>query len=276
MATFVLQSMGCEVAAINTVNFMLDPVMGDQGKLYVSDTVVPVYKTLLPHADLILPNQFEAETLTDLPINSLSTLANVIRHLHNTHSVPHVLITSLVLPDTPADTLTLIGSSCTASSQPRLFRITIPHLPCFFSGTGDMFAALLITRLREVSAADGLLNTRSWMPADEIPATETPLARATEKVLASMQVVLEKTIEAMDEELKEGMKSGLSGKTDLDGEGNQDNGEEKRMYLARTKASEVRVVANAQALREPDLRDGKYRAVEVVVEELGGEERDRS
>lgn len=35
--------------------------MGDQGRLYVSEGVVPVYKTLLPYADLIVPNQFEAE-----------------------------------------------------------------------------------------------------------------------------------------------------------------------------------------------------------------------
>ncbi len=41
--------------------WVLDPVMGDQGRLYVSGDVLPVYKSLLPHADLILPNQFEAE-----------------------------------------------------------------------------------------------------------------------------------------------------------------------------------------------------------------------
>ena len=35
--------------------------MGDQGRLYVSKDVVPVYKNLLRDADLILPNQFEAE-----------------------------------------------------------------------------------------------------------------------------------------------------------------------------------------------------------------------
>ena len=35
--------------------------MGDQGELYVSEDVVPVYKNLLREADLILPNQFEAE-----------------------------------------------------------------------------------------------------------------------------------------------------------------------------------------------------------------------
>ena len=40
---------------------VLDPVMGDQGRLYVSEDIVPVYKNLLRDADLILPNQFEAE-----------------------------------------------------------------------------------------------------------------------------------------------------------------------------------------------------------------------
>ncbi len=40
---------------------VLDPVMGDEGRLYVSQDVVPAYKELLSDADLILPNQFEAE-----------------------------------------------------------------------------------------------------------------------------------------------------------------------------------------------------------------------
>lgn len=35
--------------------------MGDQGRLYVSEDVVPAYRNLLKDADLILPNQFEAE-----------------------------------------------------------------------------------------------------------------------------------------------------------------------------------------------------------------------
>lgn len=41
--------------------WVLDPVMGDNGKIYVAEDVVPAYKSLLPYADLILPNQFEAE-----------------------------------------------------------------------------------------------------------------------------------------------------------------------------------------------------------------------
>jgi len=35
--------------------------MGDEGRLYVSEAVVPAYKNLLRDADLVLPNQFEAQ-----------------------------------------------------------------------------------------------------------------------------------------------------------------------------------------------------------------------
>jgi pyridoxine kinase len=41
--------------------WVLDPVMGDNGKIYVAEDVVPAYKGLIQYADLILPNQFEAE-----------------------------------------------------------------------------------------------------------------------------------------------------------------------------------------------------------------------
>jgi pyridoxine kinase len=40
---------------------VLDPVMGDNGRLYIPEDEVPEYKALLREADLILPNQFEAE-----------------------------------------------------------------------------------------------------------------------------------------------------------------------------------------------------------------------
>jgi pyridoxine kinase len=38
--------------------------MGDNGKLYIPEDEVPEYKGLLREADLILPNQFEAESVT--------------------------------------------------------------------------------------------------------------------------------------------------------------------------------------------------------------------
>lgn len=41
--------------------WVLDPVMGDNGNLYVAQECLPAYQKLIDHADLILPNQFEAE-----------------------------------------------------------------------------------------------------------------------------------------------------------------------------------------------------------------------
>lgn len=44
-----------------TETLVLDPVMGDNGQVYVEADTVPAYKSLIKDADLILPNQFEAE-----------------------------------------------------------------------------------------------------------------------------------------------------------------------------------------------------------------------
>lgn len=44
---------------------VLDPVMGDNGRLYVGEDTVPAYRDLIRHADLILPNQFEAECVQE-------------------------------------------------------------------------------------------------------------------------------------------------------------------------------------------------------------------
>ena len=63
---------------------VLDPVMGDEGKLYVNEDVLPVYKGLLHMADMILPNQFEAEYAD----SSLSTHCYYFSHITHTGSFP--------------------------------------------------------------------------------------------------------------------------------------------------------------------------------------------
>ncbi|KAJ5678476.1 uncharacterized protein N7477_004109 [Penicillium maclennaniae] len=305
MATLVMQSMGCEVAALNTVHFsnhtgyrqfkgtratapeitdlyqglcqkavgniaidlkrkaedkpgsffwVLDPVMGDQGRLYVNDDVVPAYKEIIQHADLILPNQFEAEVLSGIKITSLATLAEAMTAIHRIYSIPHVIITSVQLfklsqsgntPSPPKNYLTVIGSTTQCDGSPRLFRIDVPALDCFFSGTGDMFAALMVARLREavINAGEGLQNTRSWVSPDSVPASDLPLARATVKVLASMHSILERTMEARNAELAAAV-PGQNG--DLSSEEQQ-----KRDHLRRTKAAEVRLVRNTRFLWDP-------------------------
>ena len=51
--------------------YLLDPVLGDAGRLYVHSTIVDTMRTeLLPHADIITPNQFELSLLTEIAIQN--------------------------------------------------------------------------------------------------------------------------------------------------------------------------------------------------------------
>lgn len=48
-----------------------DPVLGDNGAMYVPESLIPIYQNeILPLADICTPNQFEAERLTGLKIES--------------------------------------------------------------------------------------------------------------------------------------------------------------------------------------------------------------
>lgn len=142
--------------------------------------------------------------------------------------------------------MTIIGSTSRSDFSPRFFKIDIPAIDCFFSGTGDMFAALTVVRLREAVTEANLNNTKSWVSPDDISPLELPLAKAAEKVLGSMQVILSKTKEARDKEL-EGMGGPLGAM-----EKEKDSG--KRLGLRRTKAAEVKVVRCLGDLREPSSR----------------------
>ncbi|CAF9909270.1 MAG: Putative pyridoxal kinase [Alectoria fallacina] len=222
--------------------WVLDPVMGDQGELYVGEDVVAVYRNLLRDADLILPNQFEAELLSEIKITSLTTLQDALATFHKTYRIPHVIITSIQLSNSPS-TISVIGSTARADFSPRSFKIDVPAIDCFFSGTGDMFAALTVVRLREAVKGANLSGIKSWISSDDVDAKDLPLAKAAEKVIGSMHAILVKTKEARDQEL-EGM-SGPLGVMEME----EDS--EKRLVLRRTKAAEVRVVRCLEDLRSP-------------------------
>lgn len=154
------------------------------------------------------------------------------------------------------ENLTIIGSTATSDHQPRLFRIDTPQLPLFFSGTGDMFAALTIPRLIEaVHAAStpdmDLHAIPSWRSPDDVPATELPLAKACQKVLASMQAILTKTTAACQQKMAaydEHAKAYHQGR----GEGAEAASEiEKKRHLALMNASEVTVVRHVRELVDP-------------------------
>jgi pyridoxine kinase len=144
----------------------------------------------------------------------------------------------------------------TSTGKPRIFKVEVPKIDCLFSGTGDMFAALMLVRLREaVSKIAGLGQTAAWRSSDDVEPTALPLAVAAEAAAASMQEVLLRTKKARDEELE-------AFRRQAGGGGVGENS--KRLHMMVTKASEVRLVRNMECLRKPQL---KFRAEEVHVEE---------
>ncbi|KAJ6258659.1 hypothetical protein Dda_6707 [Drechslerella dactyloides] len=220
--------------------WVLDPVMGDSGKLYVSEKVVPVYKNLLPLADLITPNQYEVEWLTDIKLTSLADVAAALKKFHNDFKTPHIIISSIqsLVSD---DEFVCVGSSMNTDGTPRAFTITVPMLRGPFVGTGDMFASLMVSHFRHAAADAGLLDKPSWMSPDTVKATDLPLARAAEIVLSSMDRVLKKTGEARDRQIKFLDENDTSKEADM-----------KRVRYMR--AAELRLIHCVEEIRRPCLR----------------------
>ncbi|KAI0676142.1 Ribokinase-like protein [Trametes maxima] len=158
--------------------YLLDPVLGDSGRMYVAPEVVPIYRDALPLATVITPNWFEVEVLTDIKMVDATSLRQAIRKLHETYHVPHVVISSIPLkpwltallpnhlrPPTDASDnayLACIASSKTAASSPSgaVFAKTFPCLPGYFSGVGDLFSALVLAHFDDTSA-EGKLDGES-------------------------------------------------------------------------------------------------------------------
>ncbi|KAF6837641.1 pyridoxine kinase [Colletotrichum plurivorum] len=223
--------------------WVLDPVMGDNGKLYVAEEVVPAYQSLIEYADLILPNQFEAELLSGVKITDMDSLQSAIRALHSKYRIPHIVITSVSLaaPDHPPSHLSVVGSSMNpATGEPRLFKIVFPAIDAYFSGTGDMFAALMTVRMREavIAAGSDLGKAGSWLSGADVGALDLPLARAAEKVLASMHEVLAQTARGMQEVVE------AAGKAETEEE-------LKKLHLLKSKSAELKLVRNLACLRDP-------------------------
>ncbi|KAI9029301.1 pyridoxal kinase-like protein [Hyaloraphidium curvatum] len=179
--------------------FVLDPVMGDDGRLYVPQAIVDSYKDdLTPLADVLVPNSFEAEVLTGVKVVSFATASEALSKLHD-YGARFVAITSasFPLPDGASDAveyLYLLGSyrhrTSAGQDGPAVgdhrFVIRCKKLPAYFTGTGDLFAALLLAHL------DSQLGRES-VPSESGAAAA--FTAACEIAVSVIQAVLKRTME---------------------------------------------------------------------------------
>lgn len=135
----------CSEAAKAGTRIFVDPIMGDDGKLYngVDSGRIEVMKRMLAVADLIVPNYTEACLLTGSPYDPLA----------ETESSAFALV----------DKLRLLGSKSVVITSMRLdtgyfvvgynhlsqqyFKLPFSLVDAHFPGTGDIFSAVLIGHL---------------------------------------------------------------------------------------------------------------------------------
>ncbi|EDO15915.1 hypothetical protein Kpol_480p2 [Vanderwaltozyma polyspora DSM 70294] len=132
--------------------WLMDPVMGDEGQLYVDEDVIPEYKRIALESDglvdIITPNQFEFEILHGEKISTVEELKSALTKLHRT--IPMVVLTSC-MPNLFNDSNNVYCVASLRDHEPLVFRV--PLIESYFTGVGDLFSALLLDRLYKFNAS---------------------------------------------------------------------------------------------------------------------------
>ena len=182
--------------------YLCDPVMGDDGSLYVPKAVADVYRsTVVRLADIVKLNQTEAEVLTGVHISDLASVDAALEALHamgpgtviisscslkDDHALATLArsmrqdedlqgIDDVSLADTARNKMFVFGRE----ADGKRFFIPVDVIPGYFSGTGDLFSALLL----------------GWIIKGDNAAV------ACEKTVAGINCVLQRTIAANSTEL---------------------------------------------------------------------------
>jgi len=146
----------------NGALYCCDPVMGDDGAIYVGAGIPRFMRErAAPAADVLTPNLFELGVLTDSPPDALAgaALGEIIAAAKKLVApgsrTSTVLVTSLshaALPSTDVAMAAVTGAGAWLVTTPKLEFATLPH------GAGDCCAALFCATLLAGGAAAAALS----------------------------------------------------------------------------------------------------------------------
>jgi pyridoxine kinase len=110
----------------------------------------------VPAADIVTPNQFELELLTDVEVRNIGDAHRAVEALRDA-GPKVVLVTSLITDETPDDAIDLMAADAQGA-----FRVRTPKIDISVNGAGDAIAALFYVHyLRDGSAASALAKASS-------------------------------------------------------------------------------------------------------------------
>ncbi len=133
--------------------YCCDPVIGDVGRGIFVRPGIPEFmrEQAVPAADIVTPNQFELELLTDVEVRNMGDAHRAVEALRDA-GPKVVLVTSLLTEETPDDAIDLMAADAQGT-----FRVRTPKIDISVSGAGDAIAALFYVHyLRDGSAASAL------------------------------------------------------------------------------------------------------------------------
>jgi pyridoxine kinase len=126
--------------------YVCDPVIGDEGGLFVSEaTAAAIRDTLVPLATILTPNRHELAWLTRSTATDNAALVAAARAL----GLPEVVVTSAFAPAGETGVLLVTPQDATFATHRAL--ASAPN------GTGDLFAALYLAhRMNGLGGSDAL------------------------------------------------------------------------------------------------------------------------
>lgn len=115
---------------------IVDPILGDNGKIYVDKDVIPIYQEMFKsgHVDLITPNQFEFEVLSGTKISDINSLKYAMSQFTTQYKVKNIVLSSINI----GDEMYSVGYT-----NNQMFLVPIQEIPCKFFGCGDLFTGLI-------------------------------------------------------------------------------------------------------------------------------------
>jgi len=174
----LLKNIRTELSRMKQINpnmfIAVDPVMGDNGNLYVDSSCVEEYQQMVSMANLLTPNAFEAEQLTGIKLISMPSIFRAINKLHWMGAKAVVLTSIDGICINKKDVILVVASDSSRPNNYLTIEITkLKMASGFFVGTGDLFTALLV----------------GWMTQ-----RRATLFEAVPKTVSSIQGVLNATI----------------------------------------------------------------------------------
>lgn len=163
--------------------------MGDNGEMYVPKDLLPIYREeIIPLADIITPNQYEVELLTEMKITTEADIWKAVQWFHD-RGIDTVAISSSDLGKEGE-----LRAFLSKRNGPR-YALNIPKQGSniSYTGTGDLFASLFLAHSYQT----------------------TNLGLAFERTVASLQAVIKRTLDSMPAEAREGKRKVTSYEREL-------------------------------------------------------------